>query len=342
MKKRVRFIDIARGIAILCVIVRHFPIYYNVGWFSIAIKGQYDVLNSFIMAIFFIISGYCFNANKFRYKKILLDAKKLLIPYFANIVIWICVLLSPFVLLRGYNTFKRNPYNMFESVVMGLSVTIKKGSIFNGPVEQIGAIWFFLSFFIALVCFKLIMHLTKFEGQRILIISFFTILGVETYYNWLILPFDIQPAFCALPFMYFGYILKKIKLFEKFSILVLFSSGLIFLSSVFIKHGIAAGGIPLAKVSEYLIGVGSSIFILSLSQLIEKIIPFKFTRPIEFYGRNSLALLCFHHMEIHIFRFSAILTSTLWIHIVLFFVLPMLAVLVFWKVPVINKIYNIS
>ena len=84
VKKRVKYIDVAKGILILCVFTGH------LNWFAVGkgISSSYfgtideiaRVWSSFFMAAFFFITGYCSNFNKDYRPFLLNDLRSLIVP----------------------------------------------------------------------------------------------------------------------------------------------------------------------------------------------------------------------------------------------------------------------
>ena len=71
--KHILWIDIAKGIAIVAVIIGH------------NIDGEINnLINSFHMPLFFFVSGYTFKANREKYIK---DFKRLIVPYIILVII---------------------------------------------------------------------------------------------------------------------------------------------------------------------------------------------------------------------------------------------------------------
>ena len=81
--KRVMFIDIAKGIAIICIILGH-----------LGINNINRVVFTFHVPIFFMITGYFIN-KKYTIKEFIINKfKRLIVPYF--ITSFVIILLSLF------------------------------------------------------------------------------------------------------------------------------------------------------------------------------------------------------------------------------------------------------
>ena len=138
MKDRIRYFDIAKGLAILCVIAGH-----------LGIKGINSVVFTFHMPVFFVISGYFLsdkgNVEEFIQKKV----QQLLIPY----------ILAVFGIIMGDILYKifviKNADGIFEMIVNWMKAGLYgSGTVFNPTlidVWQIGAVWFLLASFVATI-----------------------------------------------------------------------------------------------------------------------------------------------------------------------------------------------
>ncbi len=187
-EKRTRYIDIARGIAIICIILGH-----------LGIKSINRVVFTFHVPIFFFITGFFLKADDFSsfVKK---KFRTLIIPYFAT-----CVIIIIFAFL--FEIFKHN------NLINGLDV-IKKwvyaalygaGDNYFQPfyIKGIGAIWFLWATFWGACFLQISLHM-----KDIFRILFITILFFLGYWSrrFLWFPLSIQAGCCATMFMYFGFL----------------------------------------------------------------------------------------------------------------------------------------
>lgn len=75
-KQRIKYLDIARGIAIILMIVGH------------VVSGKKrNIIFSFHMPLFIIISGMFFKTERTLKEEILNIIKKLIVPYFITVII---------------------------------------------------------------------------------------------------------------------------------------------------------------------------------------------------------------------------------------------------------------
>jgi fucose 4-O-acetylase-like acetyltransferase len=112
MAKRIEYIDIAKAICIILVVVGHFCPEYAPSWY----ESIHDTIYSFHMPLFMFASGLVYIATKkevtyreFLTKKI----KRLMIPYFSTSVIVITV-----KLLTQGNAYVENPVTLWSYLKM--------------------------------------------------------------------------------------------------------------------------------------------------------------------------------------------------------------------------------
>lgn len=180
-------LDILKGFGILTMVMGH----SNMGEsFNLYIAG-------FHMQLFFLVSGYLFNAKKYELKNFIKrKTQSLLYPYvtFAIITILYCLLIS---LLKDENVYD------FPNYLLG--VIYSNRSIF--PIT--GALWFLQCLFIVSVLFWFISRCKKWIGNS-LICMFFILAYLQSYYD-LWLPFALDSALSAIIFFFIGFKLQKFK-----------------------------------------------------------------------------------------------------------------------------------
>ena len=122
-QKRIEFIDLAKGICILCIVLGH-----------IGIDTTIPGITNFVMPVFFVLSGLFFKDNEgvktFTIKKI----NKLLVPFLffyliGYVVFYALKLLAPQLLVTDAN---------------GIDDVFNNRQYFNGPI------WFLISLFCVL------------------------------------------------------------------------------------------------------------------------------------------------------------------------------------------------
>lgn len=158
MRERNIQIDILRGIAMILIVLGHcgFPLTRFIYLFH--------------LAIFFIISGFCFDNSKImNYKKlreyIITKIKRLYIPYIIGNIV--CVLLNNiFIKMKLYNIDNHYIYNIKD-----YSTNILKVLLFRGHTEMLGATWFLEILFLISILYAVTEYLinkTGFKYKRII------------------------------------------------------------------------------------------------------------------------------------------------------------------------------
>ena len=272
VKQRIEFIDLAKGVCILLVICEHTDVFVD-----------YPGLQSMRMPLFFVLSGLLFKDYG---------------GFLNHIVRKTNTILIPFVLfyLVSYAAFY-----MFEWLVPGVIKTDATGifdlftqrQFFNGPL------WFLLALFWTDLMFFAILQLAKREWLQIVLVASISSLGMLLSMCHLFLPCNIDSAMSALPFFYFGYLLKKSPLsysnpYDKYNALwVLLFYGI----ALCIDCGFGNPRIVFPKniimgnwVFGIIVSISSVMAVLFLCKIIKRL-PF-----ISYFGKYSIIPLCVHHL----------------------------------------------
>lgn len=290
--QRIEVFDMLKGFGILCVILGH-------------LGNPYidRVVYIFHMPLFFLISGYFLSykvgGNLFILKKI----RGLIYPYFTSCFLIIASYLF-FFYTFGYSG-KRSLLSWIVVSFYGAGFKID-----NPPIGYIGAIWFLLALFWAMIIVRIIGKF-KYPFPAIVTISY---LGWKTASDFY-LPFSLQSGMLASLFVYFGSVFKKVEnkipSFFEFSDntkrnhnYMLFFYGIILFISVW--DIIFYKGFYMANC---IMGNGIFDIIAALSACYLLFIWFKkinnnlICSILSFYGRNSLSVLCFHIVEQNTFPY---------------------------------------
>lgn len=186
---RVEWIDFAKCIAIMLVIIGHV-----LSWYHPRYKAVYIVIYSMHMPFFFMLSGLTFRVNEeervsdfIRYK-----AKKFFPPLYL-----FCVIDIAFQILSG-------KFNVSQSTKFIISsILFVNGGAFS-------KYWFLPALFVAEIILFLIFKLCKSPERR----TFATIIigmggGTLSYFMNYHLPFHFESAVFAVQFIYCGILIKK-------------------------------------------------------------------------------------------------------------------------------------
>lgn len=288
---RLEFMDVAKGIAILAIIIGHLP---NRPVFLT------NFCFSFHVPIFFIISGYFF--KKAPWKKLLCSkSKHLLGPYILTCLG--VILISTFLLVyssSSINAILRNIVNWVWSAFYG------SGNSYNNPywIKHIGAIWFLLALFFSYIILNLCLQSSKPEIYLI----FLAWAGWYTS-KFIWLPFSVQAGMTSAVFMYIGYTMRQTGKLEKLLNNQLMVAGLFVIWIFYLWCG--GGRVWLVKnhfewgILEIFFTFCSSMCVLKISLFITKNTNI-LKQMLEFLGKNTLYILCFHLIELNTFNWGVL------------------------------------
>lgn len=291
MKKRIKWIDISRGIAIFCVVIGHSLGKYFPGYFA-------NFIFSFHMPIFFVLSGYLY--HKQAPKKLFIKSFfNLLVPYLATVFIGFCVLIFSRIFPNPiFHPSKSNSIKLFLISALYASGGTVKMPMTSFVVIPIGALWFLVAMFFGTQLFNYIMRIKKYglliKSMIIIICSITAIISVKFFF----LPFSLQPALLSQVFFLSGFLIKKYNLIQKingiwtliFLILWLYNSK----SNLFAFEGVTANNILMAII----VGIISSFCVIKFSIFINVHGISKVNNILLFWGAGSLLMLCFHLLDL--------------------------------------------
>lgn len=192
---RRKYIDVAKGIAMICIFLGHLGI-YNIN----------RVVYTFMVSLFFLIAGYFLN-NKYSIKIFIMNKfKRLIIPYiFVSLIMLLLALVRNEVFLDGFNT--KGIINKW--MVAALFGTGASDVVFIGnQIPSIGAIWFLLAMFWGTVVFRCLLEVKPAVRSTIV----FGVLFLSIWSSKIVfLPLSLQPGGVALFYIYIGYLIKKME-----------------------------------------------------------------------------------------------------------------------------------
>lgn len=282
-KKRIEYIDTAKAIAILLVIIGHSY------WIKDLPRLQ-SLIYSFHMPLFFLISGFFVKDMKISQS----------ISKYAKAYLWPYLVVALFILLIGIfkSLWQGDPW---YSLIPLNTVKILWGSAFEvrgvlfGNIPHIGPSWFLLALFFACVMFVCISKLktTLEQAAAVTLLACFSICSVEVIQ----LPLSLQGAMVALLYIYIGAITKRNDLIEK----IFGLPGYIKLAALALwllyslnNEGLSVGTANIGhSIVGFTVSLIGSFFVLWLCKVS------KLTT--RWIGRNTLAILCAHVLIWRIF-----------------------------------------
>lgn len=269
IKRRIDWIDIAKGIAIICTIIGHSAVGKNIIGITIF---------SFHMPLFFVLSGYTLKKIQLSEigKATLKDFKRLLIPVFIVLIIETCL--------------KIIFYSNNISVVLHDDLV----KLFWGTHNHgISILWFLIALFYSKLFFRIILIvITKYREIFLLSGAFvFSIIGMKTE-----VPQNLDLVFIAMFFMDAGYLLRNTVDDDSSTIEIVGIVGffiwtyLIWNKNVYTD--LAQRIYPPVAIIAALCG---SLCIIQLCKVFQN--SGVLNSSLGFLGRYSLELLCIHYLD---------------------------------------------
>lgn len=274
-KKRINYIDIAKGIGIIFVILGHsdfnhlhlFRFLSGISW-------------TFHMPLFFIVSGLCFRKKG---KEIIYNLlKRLVVPFYFTIFLFIV-----FYLVLGH-------FN--ESMDWIWGGLYGSGLSYYTPfyIKGVGIIWFLLALFWAKIILNYIIHLPEYL-ILVLVVSL-AYWGVYSYSRF-VLPLEIQNGCIGLLYLFIGFLVHKYGLLQKIYIPPLVFSLLIWGHGYYNGYGYMTLVNCNVDLVSIIVSCCACYVIFSISKLFEKVN--LLCRFFTWLGRNTIIILCFHMFELY-------------------------------------------
>lgn len=294
--RRLEWVDVARGIAMLCVIFGHM----NVG----PIK---TVIFSFHMPFFFLVGGY-FQRKKEFGLFLKSSAKRLLVPYLFTgccLVALSCACNALKIYLQSTDVWQ--PRHLLVEWIKALLLGSggRKDFLLIHSEITVGAIWFLLAIFFSQLCVNVLAE----KPLGFLWISALAAIGIfSADFFWI--PLSIQSAAVASVFVAIGYLYKQkghdltelVK--NKYIVVTCFGIWLLYVVLTFVfppRLSIAAAKMPKGPL-DYIGSTAGTIVILWISHILSRVSIMR--GFLSWFGKNSLIVLCFHLIEFTIIPFG--------------------------------------
>ncbi|MDF7641689.1 acyltransferase family protein [Bifidobacterium sp. ESL0784] len=287
MSSRVRYFDIAKGIAMIGVVLGHSILLVSpMGTVS---NWLYIFFFSFHMPLFFLLSGYFMHPDRrFAWRK---ESRELLLTYVITAAT--VVLLHLVVALLTHRDV--------AGIVGGWTVAALYGSgsdmtntLF--PMSRyIGAIWFLLALFWA----HLLVHVSyRLPATPLWILVFFACGYVSSRYVWL--PLSVQAGLTATLFVYLGCLAKSfdiVGIFRRCPILWV-PSALVWAWAMwkFTEFGLATNAYGQTPLLSIVGSIGATLCIVGASSVIDRWVPY-LNKALALIGRYTLPIFCAHLLE---------------------------------------------
>lgn len=287
---RISWIDIARGIALIFIIMSDIAAYFaGEGWGA----GVLGFCGAFAFPLLFMVCGYTTSKDDFSLYRIARLARRYLVPY---CVVAVIVTLTSCMISQQWDVAS---WAVSFVYAMGGERGTPLGSDFLPMhLHDIGVLWLLPALFIARTGAYLLTYVPMITR---LIVSggiFIFCAGTsgDTY-----LPLAIQPAGCALWFMTFGMICREQSIFsregwERTLIAICATFGvayIVVLSGQWLaapEYGIAFYHQPPVDMAG---GVCAALLVMGFSQIVGELTGV-LDNILEWIGRNVVPIYCWH------------------------------------------------
>lgn len=295
MQKRIDYIDTAKGIAILAVVVSHAISNSNTG-LTVDHPILLNWLSFFNVSTFFFINGFLYNEKSIDspIKSILKKIKAYYIP-FVSYNLFFLIIQNPLVKMHVLDES-----HLFTSFSDFIKAVIQ--ALFGKMQTLTGPMWFLRALILLSIMYIVIDSISGriFNGRYRYVINgiIAVILFFLPGFSFTPIAFNF-PSACEAFILYFlGVVFKRFSLntyMQKYSIPICLST---FIISVIIGRTVMVGIYgSISPVLDFISMIISVIFVISLSQfyLVKKI------HPLMYIGKSSLEI-----MALHFFAFKPI------------------------------------
>lgn len=294
-KERKEFIDVARGIGMICIVLGHL--------------GQTDInriVFTFHVPLFFLITGYFIDRETTVFRFILKRIRTLILPY----IISCCSIIGIAVMINRWLNNGEGEQEVLQKWISaslyGAGDSYKEPFVING----IGATWFLLATFWGCICLRILLEFPAFIRIPAVAIIFYASCRSALEIYWF--PLSVQAGGCALLFMYIGYLARNsMEEFTKLRIEIRVAM-LCFAAWVWIRFMIdferfwlvhCNYGRGPVDIFGSICGVCCVLFISYVLDRFLKVIPF----CLGYLGKYSLLMLCMHIIELNLFSWKKII-----------------------------------
>lgn len=271
---RIEYIDIAKGIAILCVMVSH-----------LCAGALHKLLFSFEVPLFFFLSGYFLRrtcsfseTNKKRFKQ-------LIIP-FLGLAVFVTLVRVINVMLQGTISLE---------YIISIILRTFSGEYTNASM---GPYWFLPALFISSLITSILLRL---KNGILYALVLFSVGAWVTAHISALLPWNVGLALASVIYVFMGAYCRENGILEKH-----YTNDFIYISFLVIfwlygamRFGVAQS-VPIT-INLALVAFAAVIVVCKISKLIQRIN--YLSSALQFIGRNTLLLLTLHTLD-QLFHFA--------------------------------------
>lgn len=287
-------LDIAKGLAIICVVLGHSE---ELGVPTSLVKAIF----TFHMPLFFIVSGYFTRQDVVLNRAYVVRcARPTLLPYAIT-----CAIV---LLLFAIRTLLFWPEGLADIMGTAVPAALYGTGTPEPPlppgVTSIGAIWFLLALFWAKL-FLAAVNRSPYAPVAILVLFLW-----GYYSGWMFwLPLSIQAGACATLFLYLGQKIRESDLLAPGRLspplwLVVAGTWLMCINMGY-KLVMASNAYPGDMVVDILGGLCGTLCVIKVSQLVSDHLP-ALGRPLAWLGTITLPVFCMHLVEMDVFLWEKV------------------------------------
>ncbi|MGO5337308.1 acyltransferase family protein [Bilifractor sp. LCP19S3_H10] len=311
--QRKEYLDLLRGIAMISIVLGH-----------LGVSSIIHVVFTYHLPVFFLITGYFTREGQPLSALVRKRARTLLVPY--AICCMIIIVLR--VLWYGIRGGSGASSEAVQWILASLYASGTVGLIPTGIIS-IGAIWFLWATFWACIFLNLILRMP--DKFRIAAVLGIFLAGYYSARKFL-LPLDIQPAACALLYLYVGYLVRRyeaslLQMGMEWRISVLALAAVVWISFILHFQGFWIVGCNFGNGAEDIVASLCACLVLTvicfwldrISDRAQKdaptpdrvhersAFPGQLIKWIAFLGRYSIVILFMHIIELDVFPYNGIL-----------------------------------
>ena len=284
--RRILYIDVAKGIAMICIILGH-----------LGNPNINRVVFTFHVPIFFFITGYFTNNKKTFSEFVKNKARTLIVPYVVT-----CIFIILLASIQGY--IVGNATSEFRT--WAYASIYGAGDTYKEPfyIQGIGAIWFLWATFWGSIFLRL-----SFKFDKCVRAIFIAMIFAIGYYSRKIFwfPLSIQAGACATLFMYMGNLLNLTKdiIKEVPNEVKNFGIGFAMVTWYFFIKDFQSFWLVHCDIGRGIVDIFGSMCACAMVILISRAIEIKtkkISNMLAYFGKYSLLILCVHVIELNLIQ----------------------------------------
>ena len=275
VRNRIVYIDVAKGLAIFLVVLQHHELP------AILL----DWVNSFLMVLFFVLSGYFWHLRPIK-DEVKIGLRFLIMPLWITKIVWVMLLLFLYLKSGVYTGPNLKDWLM--------------GGLFEKGYFCMSVIWFLYALFWGrlLLCF-IQTYLPKWCTLCVLSLFFFPLFIKDWWYSifgCVSFPFYILHGMEVPLFLLIGNYLNQVSFFDNKSsfIKILFVLALILMPIPMLFATLYFPYLFWNVVASTIATIG---FVFVCKYIAESTKCHNFVSFLSFVGKNTLAILCFHAID---------------------------------------------